>query len=166
MGLHTRIIVIGCPGAGKSTLSRKIAEKLNLPLYHLDMIWHKPDKTTITKEEFDRRLFEIMQTDLWVIDGNYQRTLEQRILAADTIVFLDFSTQDCIDGVKSRVGIKRPDMPWIENQLDPEFKKLIVEFETTKKPKIYELLSTRNDKKIYILKTRNDCNSFISNLVK
>lgn len=53
-----RIIVIGCPGAGKSTFARKLQNKSRLPLYYLDMLWHKPDRTTISTEEFDAKLEE------------------------------------------------------------------------------------------------------------
>ena len=51
-----KIIVIGCPGAGKSTFARKLKNITNLPLYHLDMIWHKPNKTNISRKEFDKEL--------------------------------------------------------------------------------------------------------------
>ena len=52
-----KIIVIGCSGAGKSTFARALAEKTGLPLCHLDLIWHRADKTHITREEFEA-LFE------------------------------------------------------------------------------------------------------------
>ena len=58
-----KVIVIGCPGAGKSTFSRKLVAKTGLPLYYLDMIWHRPDRTTVTREEFDERLSEIISQD-------------------------------------------------------------------------------------------------------
>lgn len=71
-----RAMVIGCPGAGKSTFARKLRDITGLPLYYLDMLWHKPDKTNISREEFDRKLSVILEKDKWIIDGNYQRTLE------------------------------------------------------------------------------------------
>ena len=71
-----KVMVIGCPGAGKSTFARKLQELTGLPLYYLDMIWHKPDRTNISREEFDRRIREIVSQDAWIIDGNYNRTLE------------------------------------------------------------------------------------------
>ena len=51
-----KILVIGSPGSGKSTFSRKLRDKMGLPLYYLDMIYHKPDRTTVTQEEFDEKL--------------------------------------------------------------------------------------------------------------
>ena len=74
-----RVIVIGCPGAGKSTFSRKLSAKTGLPLHYLDMIWHLPDRTTLSRAEFAERLQEIMCGDKWIIDGNYLHTLPMRL---------------------------------------------------------------------------------------
>ena len=82
-----RVIVIGSPGAGKSTFSRRLRQKTGLPLYYLDQIWHRPDKTNVSREEFDRRLGEILEKDCWIIDGNYLRTLQKRMEACDGIFF-------------------------------------------------------------------------------
>lgn len=74
-------------GAGKSTFASKLAAKTGLPLYYLDMIWHKPDKTCATVTEFDMRLNEILSTDGWIIDGNYLRTLLIRPAQCDTVLY-------------------------------------------------------------------------------
>ena len=66
-----KIIVIGCPGSGKSTFSRSLSEKLNIPLYHLDMMYWNADRTTVDKAVFLSRLKEVIATDEWIIDGNY-----------------------------------------------------------------------------------------------
>lgn len=54
-----KVLVFGCPGAGKSTFARKLSEKTGLPLYYLDMIWHKTDRTTVSTEEFDTTLLRL-----------------------------------------------------------------------------------------------------------
>ena len=123
-----RIIVIGSPGAGKSTFARKLKEKTGLPLYYLDMLFHRPDKTTATREEFDRSLQAILQTETWILDGNYQRTLPLRFEACTDVFFLDFPLDACLDGAASRVGTAREDMPWIEEEFDPAFRQYILDF--------------------------------------
>ncbi|MDE6745508.1 MAG: adenylate kinase, partial [Oscillospiraceae bacterium] len=124
--MFQKIIVIGSPGAGKSTFSRRLRNITGLPLYYLDMIKHKPDKTTVTNEEFDRRLSDILQTDKWIIDGNYQRTMEMRLEKCDTVFLMDFPLEVCLAGAAARVGTKRDDLPWIEEEFDEEFRQWIV----------------------------------------
>ena len=58
--MFDKAIVIGCPGAGKSTFARRLRDETSLPLYYLDMVWHWPDKTTISRGEFEERLREIL----------------------------------------------------------------------------------------------------------
>ena len=50
-----KVIIIGCPGAGKSTFARKLKDRTGLPLFYLDMIWHKADGTNISRDEFDEK---------------------------------------------------------------------------------------------------------------
>lgn len=161
----SKIIVIGCPGSGKSTLAKKLHEINNYPLYNLDNIWHKEDKTTITREEFDWVLNNIFKTDNWIIDGNYQRTLEKRINACDTIILLDYPLEVCLEGLKKRVGVKREDMPWVAEELNQEFYEKVKEFPTTKLPEIYRLLEKyKNQKNIVILKDREQSVQYLKNI--
>ena len=157
-----RIIVIGCPGSGKSTFARRLRDKLGLPLYYLDQIWHKPDKTHIPREEYDARLAEILALDAWIIDGNYSRTIESRIKACDTVVLFDLPTEVCLDGAVSRLGKGRYDMPWIETELNPRFKKEIEEFPAKNLPMIYALIDQYKDgKSVVIFKSRAEADDFI-----
>ena len=160
-----KIIVIGCPGSGKTTFAEKLQRATNLPLYYLDAIWHKPDKTHISREEYDRKLAEIFQTEEWIIDGNYQRTLEMRLKECDTVFLLDFPTEVCLEGAKSRVGKKRNDMPWFEEKLNENFKQSIIDFANEKLPQIYELLNTYKDNlKIIIFKSRKEADDYIETI--
>ena len=156
-----RIIVIGCPGSGKTTFARKLSEVTRLPIYHLDAIWHKPDKTHIPREEFDLRQEEIFSTEAWIIDGNYRRTVEMRVKACDTVILFDLPTDVCLEGAMARVGKTRVDMPWAERELDPRFKEEIEGFAERVLPEIYEILERyKNDKKIIIFKSRDEADEF------
>ena len=75
-----KIIIIGCPGAGKSYFAKKLHKITKIPLYHLDMIWHKPDKTHISREEFDKILENIFLKEFWIMDGDFSRTMEQNVM--------------------------------------------------------------------------------------
>ena len=135
-----RVMVIGCPGAGKSTFSRKLQEKTGLPLYYLDMIWHRPDRTNVSREEFDERLGEITRRDQWILDGNYLRTMKVRLEASDTVFLLDYPLEVCMEGAISRIGKRRGDLPWVETELDPEFRQWILDFQKDQMPEIRRLL--------------------------
>ena len=66
--MFQKAIIIGCPGAGKSTFARRLSDKTHLPLYYLDMLWHKPDKTNVDKKIFDDKLKEIISGSEWILD--------------------------------------------------------------------------------------------------
>lgn len=66
--MFQKAIIIGSPGAGKSTFARMLSEKTHLPLYYLDLLWHKPDRTTVDRNIFDERLKDIVLKDKWIID--------------------------------------------------------------------------------------------------
>ena len=113
-----RIIVIGCPGSGKSRFSKELHDKTGIPLHHLDMMYWNADKTTVDMNIFLKRLTDVIEGDSWIIDGNYASTLEMRMEACDTVVFLDYPTDICLEGIVARRGKTRSDMPWIETEED------------------------------------------------
>ena len=163
--MFQKAIIIGCPGAGKSTLGRILSEKTNLPLYYLDMLWHKPDRTTVDRDLFDKKLKEIILQDKWIIDGNYGRTLEMRIRSCDTIFLLDFPVEVCLAGAEARIGKQRVDMPWIETEFDEEFRQWIIDFPKNELPFVYELLEKyKNKKSVYIFYSRDDIDSYLAKM--
>ncbi|MBR4237387.1 adenylate kinase [bacterium] len=161
-----RIIVIGPSGAGKSEFSRKLQKILNLPLYHLDNIFWKEDKTHISRDEFDKQLSIILKQDEWIIDGDYSRTYEMRMNASDTIIFLNYPIELCLKSAESRVGKERSDIPWVEEEFDPEFREWIINWFKDKLPKTKTLLEEYKNKKTIIeFKTREDADIFLKNLI-
>lgn len=160
-----KVIVIGCPGSGKTTFAEKLNKCTGLPVYYLDAVWHKPDKTHITREEFDKRISEIFVTDEWIIDGNYKRTIEMRLKECDTVFLFDLPTDVCLQGAAERVGKERYEMPWIETEFDPEFRRFIEDFPNDTLPYIYRLLEKYNkDKEIIIFHSRKQADKFIEGL--
>jgi len=157
-----RIAIIGSSGSGKTTLSNALAEKLRLPLYHLDGIFWNSDKTNITKEEFDKKLGEILIKDSWIIDGDYSRTYIPRFEAADTIIFLDYPLDVCLQGVQARVGTKRCDLPWVETEFDPEFRQWIIDWHEKRLPVLRDLLEKyRGTKRVITFKSRQEAAQFL-----
>ena len=160
-----KAIVIGCSGSGKTTFALKLSEMTGLPLYHLDAIWHKADRTHITREDFDERLSEILDSDKWIIDGNYNRTLEARLEKCDTVFLFDLPTELCIKGAADRLFKPRVDIPWIESELDPSFVKKIEEFAHESLPKIYELLKKHGEgKQTVVFKSRKEAEKYLGGI--
>lgn len=145
-----KVLVIGSPGAGKSTFARKLRDLSALPLYYLDMLWHKPDQTNVTQGEFDAALDDVLRQDRWIIDGNYLRTMERRLVACDTVFFLNLPVDVCLSGAKARIGLPREDMPWIERELDDEFRRWIVDFPKEQLPEILRLLEQYQQSKTVV----------------
>ncbi len=158
-----RAIVIGNSGAGKSTFARALRDITGLPLHYLDRLWHRPDKTTVTREEFDLRLGELLAGERWIIDGNYRRTLEPRLAACDTVFFLDYPLEVCLAGVEARRGTVREDMPWIETQEDPEFTAWIRDFARRDLPEMEALLDRyRAGRKILRFQSREEGQKYLA----
>ena len=158
----SRILIIGCPGSGKSTFARKLATLTGLPLYYLDMLWHKADRTTVSREEFDIELDRILQRDKWIIDGNYTRTLRHRIKMCETVFLFDLPTEVCIEGVKQRIGPFTTDMPWVERELYEDFRQWLLNFRKVQLPEIRSILSERGAHvKLIIFRSRLEADAYI-----
>ncbi len=156
-----KVIVIGCPGSGKSTFSRALSDKTAIPLYHLDMMYWNADKTTVEKSVFLERLSAVIKKDEWIIDGNYGSTMELRLSACDTVFFLDYPLDICLSGIRERRGKPRSDMPWIETEDDEEFIEFIKGYNKKEKPKVQTLLERYGDKNITVFKSREEMNAFL-----
>lgn len=162
-----KVIVIGCPGSGKTTFAEKLNRITGLPLYYLDAIWHKPDKTHIAREDFDQYVLKIFDTPEWIIDGNYNRTMEMRLRQCDTVFLFDLPTDLCIQGATERLGKGRYDLPWIEKELTPSLKQSIEDFPRSSLPRIYALLEKYSeDKQVIVFRSRESADDYLQTINK
>ena len=164
-----RILIIGCGGAGKSTLARQMGEILNLPVVHLDKLFWHPGWVESSKVEIDAKIMAEMAKPQWIMDGNYNRTLPQRVKYCDTIIYLDFSRVACLLGVLKRVittyGTVRPDMgDGCPERFDWDFLKWVWNFNRDKREKYYRLLNETEGKETIVLKNRRMVKRFLQSL--
>ncbi len=162
--IGNRIIVLGCPGSGKSTFARALAARTGLPLIHLDSVWWRADGSHISRDEFDRALAELLAGEKWIMDGDYSRTYEVRLRAADTVIFLDYPEDVCMAGIVGRVGEERPDIPWTESALDPELVAMVKNYARDNRPVLLDLLRRYADRQVLVFTDRTRADRWLSEL--
>ena len=164
-----RVIIIGCGGSGKSTLARKMGEKTGLPVVHLDRLFWKPGWEKRAKTEFDEIVQQELAKDVWIMDGNFNRTLPLRIQRCDTVIYLDFSRIACLLGVLKRVftnyGRVRPDMgAGCPERIDFDFLKWVWNYNKNKREGNYRLLNEADHAETIVLKNRRSVRKFLKTL--
>ena len=162
--IGNKILILGCPGSGKSTFARKLQEKTGLPLIHLDNVWWRADATHISRDEFDRALAGLLAGERWIMDGDYSRTYEVRLRAADTVIFLDYPEAVCMAGIVARVGQDRPDMPWTEGTLDRELVAQVRNYASSNRPALLSLFQKYPEKQVLTFTSREEADGWLSRL--
>ena len=164
LSIGNRILILGCPGSGKSTFARRLGARTGLPVVHLDNIWWRADGTHVSREEFNRALDLLLRGEKWILDGNYGRTMEVRLRACDTVIFLDYPEAICMAGITARVGHPHADMPWTETALDPELVALVQNYARDDRPQVLSLLQKYPDKQALIFISRQEADRWLSQL--
>ena len=162
-----RILVIGCPGSGKSYFSKRLGKILSLPVIHMDNLYWKKDKTSISREELENKLIPHLEKDAWIIDGNYHNTLKMRVKYATDVFFLDVSREECIQGMLERIDQERDDIPWVETKEDAE--ELIAwteDYEKRTKEEEKALLAQNKHIKVHTITSRKEANEYLEKLDK
>ncbi len=159
-----KIIVIGCPGSGKSTFSKSLHNVTGIPLFHLDMLFWNADKTTVERSVFLERLSQVLKQDAWIIDGNYGSTMAWRMETCDTVIFLDYPTDVCLDGIRARRGKARSDIPWVETEEDAEFTEFVKSYPVQERPRVLELLEQYSHKTVFTFTDRAEAEAFLIQL--
>ena len=160
-----RISIIGGSGSGKSTLTDILSNELNIPSIHLDSINYKPNWVEINKDERDAIISSKANEQRWIIDGNYNKTLKERLEKADLIIWLDYSSFTHIKGVIKRIiknyDKEKPDIPGCKERLNFTFLKYVLTYNKKKRPKVLEILKDIPIEKVLIFKKQKDLNSWI-----
>jgi adenylate kinase family enzyme len=86
-----RIVVIGTSGSGKSTVARRLGERLGLDVVELDSMFHLPGWNQRPEEEFRSLVAEATAGEAWVVDGNYATVRDITWSRADVVVWLDYA---------------------------------------------------------------------------
>ena len=130
------------------------------------MLYWNADKTIVDKPVFRERLTHALTQDAWIIDGNYASTMELRMQHCDTVIFLDYPTELCLEGIRARLGKPRPDMPWAEPEQEPdaEFLETVKTYPQKHRPTVLALLDKYADKTIYQFRSRREADDFLAGL--
>ncbi len=166
----SRILVIGCGGAGKSTLAVQLAERLQLPLVALDQLYWHPGWVPTSNPAWDAVIEREIAAARWIMDGNYGRTLRRRLQRADTVVWLDFSRWRCLWRVFRRqvryLGRVRPGLPdGCRERLSLEFASWIWTYPTRRRPGIMaQLAALPSGTRVITLRTPREVATFLATL--
>jgi adenylate kinase family enzyme len=163
-----RILVIGSSGSGKSTFARRLGELLSLEVIHLDSLFWRSGWVETPKDEWRTKVAKTLQGDFWIIDGNYSATMDLRLPACDTVIFLEIPRIICVYRILKRVVTykkgSRPDIPeGCDEKFDWEFVKIVWSYPTRSKPKVEALIkSLASEKTIIRLKSRKEIENFLT----
>jgi adenylate kinase family enzyme len=165
-----RILVLGSGGAGKSTFSRRLSLRLGIPVVHLDALYWRPGWSEPPVEEWKRIQQDAVARDTWIMDGNYSNTIDARLAACDTVIFLDLPRTLCLWRVIKRSfkyrGRTRPDMAaGCNERIDLAFLKWVWRYPQRSRPRILALLDEHRDRlDIHRLRSSSEIENFLAQL--
>lgn len=163
-----KVIILGSGGSGKSTLARRLSDITGLRAYHIDSIFWKPGWVSISDDELINSLNEVISKDSWIIDGNYSRTIDMRLDACDTVIFLDYPRwMNLYRVLKRRImyhNKPRPDMAsGCREKLDLEFLMWVYNYPKRTRKKMLDKLES-SDKDVYVFRKRRQLEKFLGDL--
>jgi adenylate kinase family enzyme len=165
--LFRRVLVIGSGGSGKTTFARRLGERTGLPVIHLDSHYWSAGWTPTPKEQWTARVDEMLAAERWIMDGNYGGTMERRLAAADTVIFLDLPRMVCLWRVIRRrlqaAGNNRHELPeGCPDRLSLEFLSWIWTYPTRRRPGILRRLEALPpDKRAVVLRSQAEVDEFL-----
>jgi len=164
-----RILILGCCGAGKTSLARQLHSITQIPIIHLDQEYWRPNWIETPKEEWIGIVEELANRETWIMDGNFSSTFHLRIPRADTIIYLDRSTPTCLWRVCKRIFTYyrkvRPDMgAGCPERFDFEFLQYVLTFNRRERKKLLRVVETSKDsKRTFVFQNDEEINAFLAN---
>lgn len=160
----SKISIIGGPGTGKSTLSKKLSKVLNLPVYHLDSFNYKDNWIERDKLKRDEMILNIINNEKWITDGTYRSTLSERLKKSDLVIFLDYTTLAKLKGIILRYikgkGKEKEDIPGCKERMNLNFIRFTLEWNKKKRKNILNYLDNIDKSKVLVFKRRKDLNKW------
>ncbi len=164
-----KVIIIGNCGAGKTTLAKQIARKTDLPLIHLDKEYYQAGWKRPEKDQWQKKVTELVSEPKWILDGNYISSLDIRLKEADMIIFLDINKWICLFSILKRIiqGNTRDDMALgCKERLDTEFLKYVWNYNRKIRPRVYDLLNNYKEPELIILNSRKKMRKYINHFLR
>ena len=165
--MYNKISIVGGSGSGKSTLANLLSKELNIPATHLDGINFNSNWEEIDKNKRDEIILSKTKKKKWIIDGNYNNTLQERFKKADLIIWLDYSTYAQLKGIFKRFikfhNFERPEIPGCKERLNFTFIKYVITYNKKKRHIISDGLKNIPKEKILIFKKQKDLNNWLIN---
>lgn len=164
---YKKIIIVGSGGSGKSTFAKRLGAVTGLPVIHLDKEFWQPNWVETPRDEWIEKQKQFISGEEWIIDGNYDGTLEIRFCAAELVIFLDINPVVCVLSAVKRTGKKRSDLP--QDLTEPtvfskdfrDFAKWIWSYPKTGKKKVLELHEKYPEKPFLRIKSRRELKRYV-----
>jgi adenylate kinase family enzyme len=165
-----RILIIGAPGTGKSTLARIMGLRLGLPVIHLDAEYWQPGWVEPAKDTWAAKVAMLAARETWVMDGNYSGSWQLRLPRAEAVVWLDLPRRVYLTRTLVRtfgnLGRVRPDLgPDCPERFDWEFVKWVWNYRGRSRNRTIATLDrVRSDKRVVVLRSPGEVAAFIAGL--
>ena len=167
---YKRILILGSPGSGKTTLAITLSKILNYPIIHLDYYFRVASRKNMDVNYVREKMLELVKPETWIIEGNYLKSLDIRLKRADYIIFLDLPTKKCLKQAYQRFiqtkGKQRFDAPkgMIDYRFDNAFKKYILDFKRIYQPRLFFEAILKSQKPYTIIKNRQDIKKLLTKI--